>query len=92
MAQICYQCLDFLQSQNYFGPSKMISFWTGPICSGRVKIVFDGSNFFWTSPNNFEQVQFKKLVQKKSNFNLSKINIGPVQYNFESPKSFWTYV
>ena len=39
---------------------------------GRVPIVLDGSNSFWSGPNHFGQVQIIKISPEKSNLNLTK--------------------
>ena len=40
---------------------------------GRVPIVLDGSNLFWSGQNHFGQVQIIKVSTEKSNFNLTKM-------------------
>ena len=39
---------------------------------GRVAIILDGSNSFWSGPNHFGQVQIIKIIPEKSNLNLTK--------------------
>ena len=45
----------------------------GPNHLGRVRIVLDGSNSFWSGPNHFGQVQTIKISPEKSNMNLTKM-------------------
>ena len=40
---------------------------------GRVPIILDGSNLFYTGPNDFAQVQIMKISPEKSNLNLTKM-------------------
>ena len=40
---------------------------------GRVRIVLDRSNSFWSSPNHFGQVHIIRISPEKSNMNLTKI-------------------
>ena len=44
-----------------------------PMLFGRVLIVLNRSNSFWSCPNHFEQVQNIKVSQDKSNLNLIKM-------------------
>lgn len=39
---------------------------------GPIAILFDGSNLFWSGPNQFGQVQIVKISTEKSDLNLSK--------------------
>ena len=69
----------------------------GPNNFGTVQIILDRSNSFWTSSNNFEQVQIIKISPEKFSFDMSKMicrrpkEIGPVQNDFGGPNQFWTY-
>ena len=64
---------------------------------GKVPIVMDGSNLFWSGPNHFGLVEIIKISPEKSNLNLTKMiwtwpkQFVPVQNNLDDPKSFWTY-
>ena len=40
---------------------------------GRVPIVLDGSNSFWSGPNHFGQVQIIKISPENSNVKLTKM-------------------
>ena len=65
---------------------------------GRVTIILDGTNLFWSGTNHFGQVQTKKFSSEKSNLNLTKMiwtrpkQFVLVQNNLDGPKSFWTYL
>ena len=39
---------------------------------GRIPLVLDVSNLFWSGPNHFGQVQIIKITPGKSNLNLTK--------------------
>ena len=62
---------------------------------GRLPIILDGSNSFWTGPNHFGQFQIIKISPEKSNWNLTKIiwtcpkQIGRDQNNLYRTKITW---
>ena len=57
----------------FFHTIFMLCPFMGPNNFGRVPIVLDGSNSFWSGPNHFEQVQIMKISPEKSNLNLTKM-------------------
>ena len=63
---------------------------------GRVPIVLDRPNSFWSGSNYFGQVQIIKTSPEKSYLNLTKV-FGPDQINLDltklictHPKTIWT--
>ena len=57
---------------------------------GRVPIVLDRPNSFWSGPNHFWQVQIIKLNPEKSNLMWPKW-FGPDQNNLYPSKTIWTF-
>ena len=72
--------------------SKMI--YDRPNHFGRLPLVLDVSNLFWLGPNNFGQVQIRKINPGKSNLNLTKMIwmrpklFGPDKTICSCPKQF----
>ena len=62
---------------------------------GRVPIVLDKPNLFWSRPNNFGQVQIIKISPEKSHLNLTKMiwtwlkQFEPVKNGLDGPISIW---
>ena len=63
---------------------------------GRVPIVLDWSNLFWSGRNHFRQFQIITISPEKSNLNLAKMiwirpkRFGPDQNNLDPSKTIWT--
>ena len=68
----------------------------GPNHFGRVTIILDGTNLFWSGTNHFGQVQTKKFSSEKSNLNLTKMiwtqpkRFVPNQKNCYSTNIIWS--
>jgi hypothetical protein len=63
---------------------------------GRVPIILDRFNSFWSGPNDFGQIQIIIISPEKSNLNLTKMiwtrpkRFGRNQNNFHPSKTIWT--
>ena len=64
---------------------------------GRVPMVLNRSNLFWSDPNHFDQFQIIKISPEKSNLNLTKMiwtqpkQVGPDQNNLDLTKTIFTW-
>ena len=64
---------------------------------GRLPIVLDWSNLFWSGPNHFGNIQIIKIIPEKFDLNLTKMvwiqpeQLAPDQNNLDGPKPFRTH-
>ena len=85
--------LRYNNALSFYG-SKII--FDRPNYFGRVPIILDGTNSFWSGSNHFGQVQIIKISPEKSDLNLTKIiwtsskRFGPDQNNLYPSKTIWT--